>query len=87
MEGFIDLLKQHYSIKYTIQIYMILDPDTHGYDAHICMLHLSMINDTCMYDAYIYVPQSLTLIYVYQMNIFVILIHVAMMYPKSRGPA
>ena len=22
-----------------------LDPNTHGYDAHICMMHLSMILD------------------------------------------
>ena len=30
---------------------------------HICMMHLSMIHnpDTCMYDAYIYLPRSLTL--------------------------
>ena len=36
--------------------------------------------DTRMYDAYIYVPQSLTLMYVYMMHIFLILIHVAMMH-------
>ena len=46
---------------------MILDSVMHIFlilaMMHICKMHLSMIlhPDTCMYDAYIYVPQSLTL--------------------------
>ena len=59
----------------------ILIPDTRDYDAHICMMHLSMMHvfmmhvsmildpDTCMYDAYIYVPRSLFLMHVYMMHI------------------
>ena len=36
----------------------ILIPDTCDYDAHICMMHLSMMLDpeTCIYDAYVIDP-------------------------------
>ena len=39
------------------------------------MMHLSMIldPDTCMYNAYIYVPRSLTLMHVCMMHISMIL--------------
>ena len=42
---------------------------------HICMMHLSMIldPDTCMYDAHIYDPPSLTLMHVCMMHISMIL--------------
>ena len=42
---------------------------------HICMMHLSMMldPDTCMYDAYIYVPRSLILIHACMMHIAMIL--------------
>ena len=48
---------------------------TRGYDPHICMMHLSLILDLdmCMYDAYIYVPRSLTLMHVCMMHISMIL--------------
>ena len=47
---------------------------------HICMMHLSMIHDpdSCMYDAYIYVPRSLTLMHVCMMHISMILKHACM---------
>ena len=47
---------------------------------HICMMHLSMIldPDSCMYDAYIYVPRSLTLMHVCMMHISMILKHACM---------
>ena len=53
----------------------ILDPNTHGYDVHICMMHLSMIldPDACIYDAFIYVPRSLTMMHVCMMHISMIL--------------
>ena len=40
----------------------LLPTYTCGYDAHICMMHLSMIldPDICMYDAYMNVLRSLT---------------------------
>ena len=43
---------------------------------HICMMHLSMIldPDTCMYDAHIYDPPSLTLMHVCMMHISMILV-------------
>ena len=39
---------------------------------HICMMHLSIIldPDTCMYDAHIYDPPSLTLMHVYDGHIY-----------------
>ena len=42
---------------------------------HICMMHLSMIlePDACIYDAYIYVPQSSTMMHVCMMHISMIL--------------
>ena len=51
-----------------------LDPNTRGYDTHICMIHLSMIldPDTCMYDAH-YDPPSLTLMHVCMMHLSMIL--------------
>ena len=44
------------------------------------MMHLSMIldPDSCMYDAYIYVPRSLTLMHVCMMHISMILKHACM---------
>ena len=49
---------------------------------HVSMMHVSMIldPDTYMYDAYIYVPRSLTLMHVCMMYIFLILRHVTMMH-------
>ena len=53
----------------------ILDLDTCGYDAHICMMHLSMTldPDTCMYDAFINFPRSLTLMHVCMVHISMVL--------------
>ena len=43
------------------------------------MMHLSMMldPDTCMYDAYIYVPRPLTLVHVCMMHIHMFLDHYA----------
>ena len=51
-----------------------LHPDIRDSDAH-CMLHLSMMldPDACIYDAFIYVPRSLTLMHVCMMHISMIL--------------
>ena len=51
---------------------MILDPDTRMYDAYMIYL-CSSILDACVYDAHIYDPRSLTLIYVCMMHISMIL--------------
>ena len=42
---------------------------------HVCMMHISIIldPDICMYDAYIYDPQSLTMMHVCMMHISMIL--------------
>ena len=50
-------------------------PNTRGYDVHICMMYLSMIldPDACIYDAFIYVPRSLTMMHVCMMHISMIL--------------
>ena len=53
----------------------ILDPNRRGYDAHMYDDMISMIldPDTCMYDAFIYVPRSLILMHVCMMHISMIL--------------
>ena len=70
-----------------LRVSMILDSAMHVfliliYVMHKCMMHSSMIldPDTRMYDAYIFVPQSLTLMHVCMVHVFLILIHVAMMH-------